>query len=115
MLNKTVHFLRMGAILYGVCHSHSHGLPSAHVHSSANINVRAAAVHVLGDLLQSIGVLIAAVIIKFIPTAKMADPICTLIFSVIVVCTTLRVGRVSWSILTHRRANLYQKSVTVVL
>jgi len=30
-----------------------------------NINVRAAFIHVIGDILQSIGVLIAAVIIKF--------------------------------------------------
>lgn len=31
----------------------------------SNINVRAAAIHVLGDLIQSIGVFIAAVVIKF--------------------------------------------------
>lgn len=81
----------MGAILHGVCHTHSHGL-TQHSHSSSNINVRAAAVHVLGDLLQSVGVLLAAIIIKFEPSAKMADPICTLAFSVIVICTTMRVG-----------------------
>ena len=37
---------------------HSHG------HSN-NINVRAAFIHVVGDLVQSIGVLIAAYIIRF--------------------------------------------------
>src|SRR5579862_5382951 len=36
----------------------------SHVNRSTNINVRAAFVHVLGDLAQSIGVLIAAIIIK---------------------------------------------------
>lgn len=51
----------MGAVLHGVCHAHSHG-PSQQ--DPDNINVRAAAAHVLGDLLQSIGVLLAAVIIK---------------------------------------------------
>jgi zinc transporter 2 len=30
-----------------------------------NINVRAAVIHVLGDLIQSIGVLVSAFIIKF--------------------------------------------------
>lgn len=51
----------MGAVLHGVCHAHSHG-PSQS--DPDNINVRAAAAHVLGDLLQSVGVLLAAVIIK---------------------------------------------------
>ena len=32
---------------------------------NTNINVRAAMVHVIGDLIQSVGVLVAAIIIKF--------------------------------------------------
>jgi len=81
----------MGGILHGVCHAHSHG-PSITAESD-NINVRAAAAHVLGDLLQSVGVLLAAVIIKVFPDAEAADPICTLIFSVIIIFTTAKVGR----------------------
>lgn len=51
-------------------HSHSHGGLGSHSHeasghSSANINVRAAYIHVLGDIIQSLGVLIAAVIVYF--------------------------------------------------
>lgn len=34
-------------------------------HSHDNINLRAAVIHVIGDFVQSIGVFIAAVIIKF--------------------------------------------------
>lgn len=34
-------------------------------HSKRNINVRAAFIHVLGDFIQSVGVLIAALIIYF--------------------------------------------------
>ncbi|XP_021343404.1 zinc transporter 2-like isoform X2 [Mizuhopecten yessoensis] len=64
-----------------------------HEHSSNNINVRAAFIHVLGDLLQSIGVLIAAVIIFFKPEWKIADPICTFIFSFLVLVTTFTVVR----------------------
>lgn len=65
-------------MLHGRCfgsggHGHSHGLSAgrSHGHShggddvARNINVRAATVHVLGDLIQSIGVLVAAVVIKF--------------------------------------------------
>lgn len=51
-------------------HGHSHGTGSTHGHShgsqqSRNMNVRAALIHVIGDLVQSIGVLIAAILIKF--------------------------------------------------
>ncbi|KAL1513752.1 hypothetical protein ABEB36_003121 [Hypothenemus hampei] len=80
----------MGTVLHGVCHTHNHGPIQA---SSNNINVRAATAHVLGDLLQSFGVLIAAIIIKIFPNAQAADPICTLIFSVIIICTTVQVAK----------------------
>lgn len=82
----------MGAVLHGACHSHSHTSNIAHSHTE-NINIRAAAAHVLGDLLQSIGVLFAAVIIKIYPDFKEADPICTILFTVVVVCATLRVAK----------------------
>ncbi|XP_060082172.1 proton-coupled zinc antiporter SLC30A2-like [Ylistrum balloti] len=62
-------------------------------HSSNNINVKAAFVHVLGDLLQSIGVLVAAIMIYIKPEWKIADPICTFIFSVLVLMTTFTVVR----------------------
>ncbi|XP_063690353.1 proton-coupled zinc antiporter SLC30A2-like [Bolinopsis microptera] len=98
----------MGCVLQQSGHGHSHGgLSSNHGHShdeedgghdhdgkkKVNINVRAAFIHVLGDLVQSIGVLIAAVIIKVQPTWLIADPICTILFSVIVLCTTLAILR----------------------
>ncbi len=56
---------------------------------SRNINIRAAFIHIIGDLIQSIGVLIAALIIFYKPSLKIADPICTIIFSVIVISTTV--------------------------
>ncbi|XP_037086488.1 zinc transporter 2-like [Pollicipes pollicipes] len=58
---------------------------------NVNINVRAAFIHVLGDLIQSIGVFVAAIIIYIRPDWIIADPICTFIFSVIVFATTLGV------------------------
>lgn len=82
----------MGAVLHGMCHTHSHSGRTAHTHRTENINVRAAAAHIIGDLLQSIGVLIAAIIIKIFPSAQVADPICTLLFSMIVVYATLKVA-----------------------
>ena len=91
-------------------YSHSHyitspKIPSLMLHQSMNqseehsqekeekehINVRAAFIHILGDILQSIGVIIAALIIYFYPRLTYADPICTLLFSLIVVCTTVNI------------------------
>ncbi|KAK3087465.1 hypothetical protein FSP39_006264, partial [Pinctada imbricata] len=58
-----------------------------------NINVKAAFIHVVGDLIQSVGVLIAAFIIYFKPEWKAADPICTFVFSFIVMVTTFTIFR----------------------
>ena len=51
------------------------------------MNVDAAYLHVLGDMIMSIGVVIAAVVIFFKPEAKIIDPICTYLFSIIVCIT----------------------------
>ncbi|KAL0811744.1 hypothetical protein ABMA28_009182 [Loxostege sticticalis] len=58
-----------------------------------NINLRAALIHVIGDLIQSCGVLLASVLIKFYPEAKIVDPICTFLFSILVLLTSARVVR----------------------
>jgi len=107
----------LGFVLHGVPHSHSHGGGGGggsrahshlhhdndgsggesgdHKHSSdaEHLNVRAAMIHVLGDLIQSVGVLISSILIFFDPGLKMADPVCTVIFSFIVFCTTINVVR----------------------
>lgn len=81
----------MGWQLHGT-HGHSHGGGGGGGGSHGeNINVRAAFIHVLGDVLQSIGVFCAAIIIYFKPNWQLADPICTFIFSVIVLCTTITI------------------------
>jgi len=96
----------LGLTLHGVCglgHGHSHGNGRGHSHndkSSKHINIRAAFIHVLGDLLQSIGVLISSLLIKYFgPSFKIVDPICTLIFAVIVVLTSLTVLKETLTIL----------------
>uniref|UniRef100_A0A0K0E7V8 Cation efflux protein n=1 Tax=Strongyloides stercoralis TaxID=6248 RepID=A0A0K0E7V8_STRER len=86
--------LIMGGVLYfsGNSHAHSHhghnhGSSSSiedttdgeeynheHEHKKQNINIKAAFIHIIGDLIQSIGVLIAALIIKFTGW-EVADPI----------------------------------------
>ena len=58
-----------------------------------NINIRAALIHCIGDIVQSVGVIIAGLVIKFRPDLKIADPICTFIFSILVTITTINILR----------------------
>nr|GEV60561.1 metal tolerance protein 1-like [Tanacetum cinerariifolium] len=58
-----------------------------------NINVRGACLHVLRDLIQSIGVMTGAVIIWYNPKLTIVDPICKLLFSIIVFYTTINILR----------------------
>uniref|UniRef100_A0A8C8T415 Solute carrier family 30 (zinc transporter), member 2 n=1 Tax=Peromyscus maniculatus bairdii TaxID=230844 RepID=A0A8C8T415_PERMB len=85
----------MGLALHQSGHGHSHGRGHSHGNQSQeeNPSVRAAFIHVIGDLLQSLGVLVAAYIIYFKPEYKYVDPICTFLFSILVLGTTLTILR----------------------
>jgi solute carrier family 30 (zinc transporter), member 2 len=81
---------------HGHGHGHEHGPGCNHDHGHShekkkeprqNLNIDAAYLHVLGDMLMSIAVLIASIIIYFKPSWYLADPICTYIFSIIVLGT----------------------------
>ena len=61
------------------------------IESAKNINVTSAYLHVLGDMLMSVGVVIASIIIYINPAWKIADPLCTYLFSIIICCTTIPV------------------------
>jgi zinc transporter 2 len=63
------------------------------------MNIRAAIIHIIGDIVQSIGVVIAALIIYFYPEAHIADPICTLIFTVLCIFTTVPIFKDCMSVL----------------
>ena len=73
--------------------------PTKHHH----INVRAALIHVLGDFLQSVGVLISSIVIKLNPDYKIADPICTILFALIVFSTTFAILKDTLIILMEGR------------
>uniref|UniRef100_A0A4W3K1I4 Proton-coupled zinc antiporter SLC30A8 n=1 Tax=Callorhinchus milii TaxID=7868 RepID=A0A4W3K1I4_CALMI len=89
----------MGFALHEGGHGHSHGKSrnerldeSDHSHQP-NASVRAAFIHVVGDLFQSISVFISALIIYLKPEYKIADPVCTFIFSLFVLATTITILR----------------------
>lgn len=56
---------RMVLILNQSGASHAHEFPTHHSHGHINASVKAALVHVVADLLHSVGVLLAATIIHF--------------------------------------------------
>ncbi|NXX40674.1 ZNT3 protein, partial [Tricholaema leucomelas] len=86
-------------------HGHSHGIGGyeqlestgsclpGRVPLPGSTSIRAAFIHVVGDLLQSIGVLVAATIIYFKPQCKIADPISTLFFAIFVLGSTFTILR----------------------
>lgn len=70
--------------------------------SEQNINVRAATLHVIGDLVQSAGVVVASALIWINPKWSIADPICTLLFALMVLMTTWGMLREILDILMER-------------
>nr|XP_033789778.1 zinc transporter 8 isoform X2 [Geotrypetes seraphini] len=85
----------LGLILHQRGHGHSHGASTNEQSSSsehrlqANSSVRAAFIHAIGDLFQSISV----------PEYKLADPICTFVFSVFILGTTITTLRATLVVL----------------
>lgn len=67
-----------------------------------NINVQGAYLHVLTDLIQSVGVMIAGAIIWAKPDWLVVDLICTLVFAVLALSTTLSMLGKIYGILMER-------------
>jgi len=125
---------------HGHDHSHSHGHSHGHSHAahdhdqhnhnhphtssesllersseggSSNLALDAAVVHIIGDMVQSVGVLLAAILIVWQPfdvgftedgISKWfyADPACTIMFSILVMFTTFKTVSQSVRVLMQR-------------
>lgn len=88
-----------------LCHHHDHGHSKDGGHDRRNINLRGAVVHVIGDLLQSIGVAVAGALIWYNqddPRWYLADPICTFLFAVLVMWSTAAIVRDISDVLMER-------------
>ncbi|KNC96911.1 cation diffusion facilitator family transporter [Spizellomyces punctatus DAOM BR117] len=72
-------------------HHHHHSKESKT--DSPNINLRAAILHAMGDLVCSIGVVLSSIAIILKPSWQILDPICTFLFSFVVLFTTFRIIR----------------------
>ncbi|XP_033640650.1 zinc transporter 2-like isoform X1 [Asterias rubens] len=88
----------LGLVLHLRCDENNPCSPSlpvigAHDHDHENVNLRAATLHVIGDIIQSLSILIGAIVIYFRPDLTIIDPILTIVFSVLVFLTTCRLFR----------------------
>ncbi|XP_045110722.1 zinc transporter 2-like isoform X2 [Portunus trituberculatus] len=84
--------ISIALILHGCgCHGYFHGAQKST--KSKSLNMRAALVHFVADILQTLAVLVAAIIVKIWPQYQIADPILTFVFGFIVVVTTLPIIR----------------------
>lgn len=64
---------------------HDHGSHHGSHENVTDVNMHAAYLHVMTDLIQSVGVAIAGLAIWINPSWQIIDPICTLLFSVLVI------------------------------
>ena len=58
-------------------------------------------IHVIGDFIQSVGVLIAALILWWYPKYTVIDPLCTFLFSILVIFTTFPIARDCMNVFTN--------------
>ncbi|CAN4098796.1 unnamed protein product [Withania somnifera] len=75
--------------------SHSCSKPS-------NINIEGAYLHVISDLIQSVGVMIAGAIMWYKPEWLVVDLLCTIFFSIFALSTTVPMIRTIFSLLMER-------------
>ena len=64
------------------------------------------------DHLQSLGVFIAALVIYFKPEWSIIDPVCTFVFSVLVLFTTLRILRDTVNVLMEGGSEIVPGQIT---
>ena len=66
---------------------------------SSDLNMRSAVLHMVGDALASLAVVLAAVALLFVPSASWLDPVSALVVAAIIVFQTSRVFRGSIAVL----------------
>jgi cobalt-zinc-cadmium efflux system protein len=64
-----------------------------------NLNIQAALLHVIGDMLASVAAVVAALIILAMPTLTIVDPILSVVAGVLILRTAISLVRRSWHVL----------------
>ncbi|KAM0681134.1 hypothetical protein GINT2_000919 [Glugoides intestinalis] len=91
-----------GLIINIICMLILHTKSHKHTGKKENLSMRATYIHVVGDIIQSVGVLFASAIIYFFPEAIIADILCTIFFAFLVILSTFNVIKDAVAILSER-------------
>ncbi|KAI3872318.1 hypothetical protein MKX03_019585 [Papaver bracteatum] len=86
------------ALLFGHGHVHDH---ESQGHTT-NVSIQSAYIHMMGDLIQSIGVLIGGIVIWLKPKLRIIDFIFTFVFALLALKTTLTMVRKIFGVLMQR-------------
>jgi cobalt-zinc-cadmium efflux system protein len=94
--------LVVARVLHGHQHTHDHSSEHAHDNGTENqdLNVRSAYLHVIGDAISSVGVILAAVVITFTGWTWL-DPLMSAVIGVIIFTGSFRVLKSSLHILVE--------------
>ena len=77
---------------------HTHDHAEGKTRKAKNLNIQSAFLHVIGDLISSVGVILAAILIKF-TSATWIDPLASILIGIIIFVSAYRVLRASLHIL----------------
>ncbi|MES1919770.1 Zinc resistance conferring protein [Bonamia ostreae] len=83
----------IGLIVFGFDHGHGHSDDNSE--KKKNFNIQAVFLHVLGDALGSVAVIVSCLVIRYSTWERrtIIDPICSMIISVIIFATSIPVVR----------------------
>jgi zinc transporter 5/7 len=91
------------------CHSHNHGETHNHgVCSHPDFNLRGVYLHIIADLLGSVGVLLSSLLMKF-SGIMVADPICSLFVSLCILSSAIPLLTETGCILLQQSPPEYRK------
>lgn len=91
-----------GIIIFTASGNHGHGHDHGHSHGH-NLNIMGVLLHIIGDLLGSLGVLVSGLIIKYITFESRfyADPVASLLIVIIILFTSIPLTKKCINILMH--------------
>ena len=91
--------------LMGICIFLSgHHIGHSHGHQKMSLNMRGVFLHIIGDTLGSVNVIISGLLIKFLTPDErfLADPICSLVIVIIILINVVPLIKISSSILLQK-------------
>merc|ERR1711916_325343 len=104
LLINLIGMLIFGSHGHGHSHGHKENDGDFHSRKTKNFNMHAVFLHVMGDTLGSVAVIVSSLVIRYTnwPNRTIIDPICSLVISVIIFLTSIPVVKGATSILLEK-------------